>query len=136
MDGKVETIRTLSEISNDVTVLILPVLATVLVVLFGVMIKDAGTQLAKGLAFRLNGVFREGDIVFLDGERAIIVKIGLFRSVFGITKDDGTYCWRYISNLKMDNIKLEKILNLTMMKLPERDGAQDDKMVVGEDKTK
>lgn len=94
-------------------------------VLFGMAIKDAAAAIAKGMAFRFNGVFREGDVVFLDGERAIVVKIGILQSVFGITKKDGTYCWRYINNTKIDNVRLEKILNLSLMKLPKRLEGQD-----------
>lgn len=116
-----DAVMTVTELSNHLTTLFLPVIAVVMTVLFGMAIKDAAAAIAKGMAFRFNGVFKEGDIVFLDGERAIIVKIGILQSVFGITKDDGTYCWRYINNTKINNLKLEKILNLTLMKLPERD---------------
>ena len=125
-----EGILTVTELSNHLTVLFLPVVAVVLTTLFAMAIKDAAAAIAKGMMFRFNGIFKEGDIVFLDGERAIIVKIGILQSVFGITKDDGTYCWRYINNTKMDNLRLEKILNLSLMKLPDRDGQtpQDDTM--------
>ena len=121
-----DAVMTVTELSNHLSVLFLPVIAVVMTVLFGMMIKDAGAAIAKGVAFRFNGVFKEGDIVFLDGERAIIVKIGILQSVFGITKPDGTYCWRYISNMRMDHIVLEKILNLSLMKLPERDAYTND----------
>jgi hypothetical protein len=117
-----EAVMTVTELSNHLTVLFLPVIAVVMTVLFGMAIKDAGAAIAKGMMFRFNATFKEGDIVFLDGERAIIVKVGILQSVFGITKPDGTYCWRYVSNTKMDNLRLEKILNLSLMKLPSRDG--------------
>ena len=98
-------------------------------VLFGMALRDMAAAIAKGMAFRYSGVFKEGDIVFLDGERAIVVKLGVMQSVFGITKEDGTYCWRYINNTKVDNLKLEKILNLSLMNLPTRDGeSKDDSM--------
>lgn len=132
-----DAVMTVTELSNHLTVLFLPVIAVVMTVLFGMAIKDAGAAIAKGLMFRFNGIFKEGDIVFLDGERAIIVKLGIMRSVFGITKEDGTYCWRYISNLRMDHLKLEKILNLSLMKLPERDAyTTDDKMTNDPDEKK
>lgn len=126
-----EAIQTVTQLSNSLSVLFVPILAVVMTVMFGMAIKDAGAAIAKGMMFRFNAVFKEGDIVFLDGERAIIVKIGVLQSVFGITKEDGTYCWRYISNTNMDKLKLEKILNLTLMKLPHRNpnpNADDDSM--------
>jgi len=121
-----EAIMTVTELSNSLSVLFIPILGVVMTVMFGMAIKDAGAAIAKGMMFRFNAVFKEGDIVFLDGERAIIVKIGILQSVFGITKPDGAYCWRYISNTKMDSLKLEKILNLSLMKLPSRDEVVDD----------
>ena len=115
-----EAVMTVTELSNHITVLFLPILAVVMTVLFGMAIKDAAAAIAKGMMFRFNGVFKEGDIVFLDGERAIIVKVGVLQYVFGITKEDGTYCWRYVNNTRMDNLRLEKILNLSLMRLPKR----------------
>jgi hypothetical protein len=115
-----EAIMTVTQISSHLTELFLPIIAAMMVVLFGLAMKDAAAAIAKGMAFRFNGVFKEGDIVFLNDERAIIVKIGVLQSVFGITKSDGTYCWRYINNTKIDSLKLEKILNLSLMKLPTR----------------
>lgn len=121
-----DAVMTVTELSNHLTVLFLPVIAVVMTVLFGMALRDMAAAIAKGMAFRYSGVFKEGDIVFLDGERAIVVKLGVMQSVFGITKEDGTYCWRYINNTKVDNLKLEKILNLSLMKLPTRDGDQQD----------
>jgi hypothetical protein len=124
-----DAVMTVTELSNHLTVLFLPIIAVVMTVFFAMIIKDAGAAIAKGVAFRFNGTFREGDVVFLDGERAIVVKIGVLQSVFGITKEDGTYCWRYVPNTRMHTLKLEKILNLSLMKLPERDAyTQDDVM--------
>jgi len=121
-----EAVMTVTQLSEHLTVLFLPVIAVVMTVLFGMALRDMAAAIAKGMAFRYSGVFKEGDIVFLDGERAIVVKLGIMQSVFGITKEDGTYCWRYINNTKVDNLKLEKILNLSLMKLPTRDGDQQD----------
>ena len=131
-----DAIMTVTQISSHLTELFLPILAVVMTVLFGLAIKDAAAAIAKGMAFRFNGVFKEGDIVFLDGERAIVVKIGILQSVFGITKDDGTYCWRYISNTRVDYLKLEKILNLSLMKLPTRIEDQADDATMSNDPEK
>ena len=129
-----DAVMTVTQLSEHLTVLFLPVIAVVMTVLFGMAIKDMAAAIAKGMAFRYSGVFKEGDIVFLDGERAIVVKLGIMQSVFGITKEDGTYCWRYINNTKVDNLKLEKILNLSLMKLPHRSDPEDDTMSNDPDK--
>ena len=63
-----------------------------------------------GLKFRMNGAFNEGDKVLLGGKDAIIVKIGLRDTVFGVYSDKG-YTWRYVPNIKIPNLKLEKIIN-------------------------
>ena len=48
--------------------------------------------------------------VILDDHDAIIVKIGLRESVFGVYKDKG-YVWRFIPNDRLKFHKLEKIIN-------------------------
>ena len=86
----------------------------VMIVIIGFMIKDFATKLSKGIAFSMNKQFQEGDKVLIDGERALIVKIGLTQSVFGISKSngefDGDYVWRYVPNEKIENLKIEKII--------------------------
>jgi hypothetical protein len=76
--------------------------------------KDFATKIAKGLAFSLNRSFQEGDKVILDGEKALIVKVGLTQTVFGITKSngewDGDYVWRYVPNERIPFLKLEKVV--------------------------
>ena len=54
--------------------------------------------------------FKEGDKVILDGNTALIIKVGFAQTVFGVYNDDG-YTWRYISNQKIDTLKLEKIVD-------------------------
>jgi hypothetical protein len=62
----------------------------------------------------MNNQFQEGDHVLIDGERALIVKIGMTQSVFGVTKSngefDGDYVWRYVPNERIEFLKLEKII--------------------------
>jgi hypothetical protein len=58
----------------------------------------------------MNKSFNEGDSVILDGQEAIIVKIGLSESVFGIYSDRG-YTWRYVPNERIPMLKLEKVIN-------------------------
>ena len=72
--------------------------------------KDFATNLACGLKFKFNPAFNEGDSVILDNQDAIIVKIGLRETVFGIYSPKG-YVWRYIPNDRLKLLKLEKIVN-------------------------
>ena len=48
--------------------------------------------------------------MLLDGESAIIVKIGLRETVFGTYGSNG-YTWRYVANERIQFLKLEKIIN-------------------------
>ena len=79
-------------------------------VLGGLALKDYSVSFIKGLKFKLNSQFKEGDKVLLDGEQAMIIKIGIGTTVFGVYGRDG-YTWRYISNTKIESLKLEKIVD-------------------------
>ena len=97
-----------------ITEFLLPYIGMVMIVIIGFMIKDFATKLSKGIAFSMNKQFKEGDKVVLDGERALIVKIGLTQTVFGIEKDSGQfrgdYVWRYVPNERIEMLKLEKVV--------------------------
>ena len=82
----------------------------ILSVLGGLALKDYSVSFIKGLKFKLNSQFNEGDKVLLDGEQAMIIKIGMGTTVFGVYSKDG-YTWRYISNTKIESLKLEKIVD-------------------------
>ena len=79
-------------------------------VLGGLALKDYSVSFIKGLKFKLNSQFNEGDKVLLDGEQAMIIKIGMGTTVFGVYGRDG-YTWRYISNNRIEVLKLEKIVD-------------------------
>jgi len=79
-------------------------------VISGLALKDWSVSFIKGLNFKMNPQFKEGDKVKLDGEEAVVIKIGMTTSVFGVTAKDG-YTWRYVANDKIPNLKLEKIIN-------------------------
>ena len=72
--------------------------------------KDFAVNLMSGLKFKFNPAFNEGDHIILDGEDAIIVRIGFRETVFGVYSEKG-YVWRYISNDRLKLHKLEKIIN-------------------------
>jgi len=73
-------------------------------------VKDLAVKIAKGLSFKMNKAFNEGDEVLIDGKKAIIVKIGITQTVFGVYSPSG-YTWRYVPNERISWIKLEKIVN-------------------------
>ena len=85
----------------------------IITLLFSLMIKDAVASFLEGMKFRLNPHFKEGDKVILDGEQAMIIKIGWTQSVFGIYSKLG-YTWRFIPNKKIENLKLEKIVDANL----------------------
>ena len=72
--------------------------------------KDFAVNFMSGLKLKFNPAFNEGDHIILDDSDAIIVKIGLRESVFGVYSEKG-YVWRYISNDRIKLHKLEKIIN-------------------------
>ena len=98
----------------ELTELLLPYIGMVMIVIFGFMLKDFATKMSKGIAFSMNKQFQEGDHVLIDGERALIVKIGFTQTVFGVTKSGGDfdtdYVWRYVPNERIEFLKLEKII--------------------------
>ena len=98
----------------EITEFLLPYIGMVMIVIIGFMIKDFATKMSKGIAFSMNKQFQEADHVLLDDERALIVKIGMTQTVFGIQKThgefDGDYIWRYVPNERIDFLKLEKIV--------------------------
>ena len=92
-----------------------PFLAALFALVVTLMFKDYATKIAKGMAFKMNPAFKEGDKVILDGERALIVKIGNTETVFGIHKASGEfkgdYIWRYVPNERIPFLKLEKVVD-------------------------
>ena len=71
--------------------------------------KDLATGIAKGIMFRFNPLVKEGEQVIIDGEKAIVVKIGLTNTIFGIHNGVG-YIWRIVNNQRLGSIKLAKIV--------------------------
>ena len=92
------------------TELLVPWIAILFSIMIAFWLKDFAQNFMIGLKFRMNTAFNEGDKVILDGHDAIIVKIGLRDTVFGVFTDRG-YTWRYVPNVKIPNLKLEKIIN-------------------------
>ncbi|OUU16045.1 MAG: hypothetical protein CBC05_09310 [Crocinitomicaceae bacterium TMED45] len=89
--------------------MILPWIAVLISLVVAIWFKDFATALAKGLRFKFDPAFNEGDEVLLDGELAMIVKIGARQTVFGVYSDRG-YTWRYVPNERIPYLKLEKVI--------------------------
>lgn len=98
----------------EITELMMPFIAALIALVITLMFKDYATKIAKGLAFKMNADFSEGDKVILDGEKALIVKIGTTQTVFGVNKSggefDGDYVWRYVPNERIHMLKIEKVV--------------------------
>ena len=94
-----------------------------LTLIVGLSIRDAATSFVKGAKFRFNPAFKEGDKVILDGNPALIVKIGLSETVFGVYGDEG-YTWRYVPNTRIEFLRLEKIVDTDLHKDTAQEKAQ------------
>lgn len=98
----------------QLTEFLMPFIGMLVMVVIAFMIKDFAMKFSKGLAFSMNKQFQEGDHVLVDGERALIVKIGITQTVFGVTKDagplEGDYVWRYVPNERIAFLKIEKVI--------------------------
>ena len=93
----------------DLTGMLLPWIAVLISLIIAIWFKDFATGLAKGLKFKFDPAFNEGDEVLLDGELAMIVKIGARQTVFGVYSERG-YTWRYVPNERIPYLKLEKVI--------------------------
>tara|TARA_B100000085_G_C18163189_1_gene358351 strand:+ start:22 stop:459 length:438 start_codon:yes stop_codon:yes gene_type:complete len=132
-----DELESLESLSLELSTLLLPWISVLISIVFVFWFKDFATSLAKGLKFKQNPLFNEGDKVLLEGQDAIIVKIGLRSTVFGLYTDRG-YTWRVIANERLEYVKLEKIIdtNVHMDSEAEQgkriqgliDQAQDDKI--------
>tara|TARA_R110000751_G_scaffold155948_1_gene261445 strand:+ start:884 stop:1261 length:378 start_codon:yes stop_codon:yes gene_type:complete len=112
-------VPSLSALTADLTGLLLPWAAILVSAVVAFLLKDFTASFSKGLKFRFNPQFREGDRVILDGEPAIIVKVGLTETVFGVTKNSGdfvgAYVWRYVPNERITYLKLEKVIRESLL---------------------
>jgi len=107
-----ETANILSanQVGMEITNLIMPFISALVLLVITLWFKDFATKIAKGMMFKMNRAFNEGDKVILDGKDSVIVKIGLTETVFGVYGDQG-YTWRYVPNERIPSLKLEKVIN-------------------------
>ncbi len=99
----------LNSLSMELSDFLLPWIGVLISLVVAIWFKDFATGLAKGLKFKMDPAFNEGDEVLLDGELAMIVKIGARQTVFGVYSERG-YTWRYVPNERIPVLKLEKVI--------------------------
>ena len=99
-----------SGVGLEVANLVTPFISALVLLVVTLWFKDFATKIAKGMAFKMNKSFNEGYTVILDVSDALIVKIGLSETVFGVYSDKG-YTWRYVPNERIPMLKLEKVIN-------------------------
>lgn len=100
----------LNTLSTDLTSMLLPWIGVLISLMIALWVKNFVDAAVKGLTFKMNKAFNEGDKVMLDGTDAIIVKIGTMETVFGTYGVNG-FTWRYVPNSRIPFLKLEKIIN-------------------------
>ena len=91
--------------------LITPFMAMMVGIIIALWIKDFATKAAAGMSFKYFGPFKEGDIVQLDGKKAMVIKIGLMMTVFGYKDIERGYIWRYVPNEKISGLRLGKVVS-------------------------
>ena len=101
---------TLESQTVQLTSFLLPWIGILISAIIAIMFKDWATSLAKGLQFKWNPAFNEGDTIILDGQEGMIVKIGTRETVFSVYSDNGLI-WRYVPNERIVFLKLEKVMN-------------------------
>ena len=101
---------TLESQTLQLTNFLLPWIGILISAIIAIMFKDWATSLAKGLQFKWNPAFNEGDTIILDGQEGMIVKIGARETVFSVYSDSGLV-WRYVPNERIAFLKLEKVMN-------------------------
>lgn len=84
-------------------------IAALITIALGMAVKDLIITAVSGVLFYLNKNFNEGDHVYINGESAVINKIGMRQTIFKINNGRGE-TWLYIYNNKIQNMKLEKVI--------------------------
>lgn len=114
MNIDVPNIPSIEDKSIQIAELLGPWMMILMSIIVVMMFKDFATTISKGIAFKLKNDFKEGDLVYIDGEKAIITKIGITTTVFDIVKsheiENVREVWRYVPNERIPYLKIEKII--------------------------
>ena len=117
------------QLGLDLTSFIAPWIAILISLSAVFWFKDFATNMMCGIKFKMNSAFNEGDHIILDGGDAIIVKIGLRETVFGVYSHRG-YTWRYVPNERIPYLKLEKVIKKDLHVDTEEEKAQKMKTLI------
>jgi small-conductance mechanosensitive channel len=101
----------IGEFSLQIADLVTPFIVMMVGIIVAFWIKDFAVKIAAGMSFKYFGPFKEGDIVQLDGKKAMVIKIGLMMTVFGYKDPERGYIWRYVPNQKISGLKLGKVVS-------------------------
>ena len=71
--------------------------------------RDVANSVIAGLLFFIDRTFLPGDKVYIDDVPAIIISIGIRKTIFRIHDSRGV-TWRYVPNERIKLLKLEKIV--------------------------
>ena len=72
-------------------------------------VKEYVSDVVASIRWRMKPGFEPGDNIYLDGEPAKIIKIGITETIFESDNGRGKV-WRYIYNKRIPYHKLEKII--------------------------
>tara|TARA_A100000172_G_scaffold20332_1_gene11457 strand:- start:5062 stop:5508 length:447 start_codon:yes stop_codon:yes gene_type:complete len=79
-------------------------------VIAALTVKEYAESIVKGLKFKADKSFNQGDVVFIDGAKATIMSIGIGKTVFAIVDCRGLVL-RHVPNTKIEGLKLEKVVS-------------------------
>lgn len=82
-------------------------ISSAVVIIIGLIVKDLLSAAAFGLMFYLDKSFNEGDVVYVNGEMATIIKISLSRTIFKMQNNSR---WKYVHNSRIRYLDLEKVI--------------------------
>ena len=100
-----------NEFGLQIADLITPFIAMMVGIIIALWVKDFAVKVAAGMSFKYFGPFKEGDIVQLDGKKAMVIKIGLMMTVFGHKDVERGYIWRYVPTEKIAGLRLGKVVS-------------------------
>jgi hypothetical protein len=76
-------------IEAGITAYLTPVLALLISGIIALWFKELVSDLVASIRWKMKPGFEPGDIVFLDGERATIISIGLSETIFEVDNGRG-----------------------------------------------
>ena len=92
-----------------ISMLLEPLIGLGITAIIVLWFKEAVGDFVARLRWKMKPGFEPGDEVFLDGEKATIISIGMRETIFEINNGRGKV-WRYIYNTRIPTHRLEKVI--------------------------